>query len=76
MPMKNNDYDGLVEKYKDRLLTYKELSVILAVSVSTLRRWKKNGVIPFITIAGGGVRFYLPAVIKSLQEKNIKMRKG
>jgi excisionase family DNA binding protein len=40
----------------ERLLTTKDLQEIFSVSDKTIKRWRKNGTLPFVQI-GGAIRF-------------------
>jgi hypothetical protein len=48
------------------LLTNKQIAAKLVISLSKLHSWKRQGLIPFITI-GGIVRFEFPRVLEALR---------
>ena len=61
----------------DQLLTVREVSELLSITVQTVHLYKKQGILPYYKIAG---RTYLkrPEVVAALQsyQRTIKGRKG
>ena len=50
-----------------RLLTDKDLCGLIQVSSRTLRRWRSEGRIPFMTLPGGTIRYSSESISSWLQ---------
>jgi excisionase family DNA binding protein len=63
----------------DMLLTSQELSERLNVSESTIRRWKKQGIIPYVQpagdVRGALVRYEYEAVLRAMKKATKEGRK-
>ena len=62
---------ALFENYINRLLTVKELAVILGASEKTIRHWVLKGEIPVVRPTPRMVRFIPQAVARWLAERSI-----
>lgn len=58
----------------DRLITYEEIAPLLNVSVSTVRRWVDQKMIPCIQMGHQVVRFHYPTVLEHLQRTGTRAR--
>ena len=60
---------------RDEMLTKKELSVRLKITVRTVENWQRRGLLPFVKISKV-VLFYWPDVVEHLKSNFQVCRKG
>ena len=53
------------------LLTTKEVSRLLRISPSTIDKYRKRGLIPFIRLPSGKIRFDQEEIIRWIEERRV-----
>jgi len=53
------------------LLTTKEMSLFLRVSTTTIGKYRKRGLIPYIKLPNGQVRYEQKKIMKWIDEKSV-----
>lgn len=67
---------------RDRLFTEHEVAYLLSVAESTVRGWRKEGLISYVSFEGGAIRFKWEhieqriAACEQLSKSEIKLRRG
>jgi predicted DNA-binding transcriptional regulator AlpA len=57
----------------DRLLTTKQVSVILNIAVETLKKWRQRGKGPkFVRLEGLAIRYLLSEVLKYVSDQSVQ----
>lgn len=57
----------------DRLLTTKQVSVILGIAVETLKKWRQRGKGPkFVRLEGLTVRYLLSEILKYVSDQSVQ----
>lgn len=53
------------------LLTTKEMSLFLRISTATINNYRRRGLIPFIRLPNGRVRYEQRKIMKWIDEKSV-----
>lgn len=55
----------------NQLLTYEQAAKLLSVSVRTLRRWKSQGIIPYVILGVSDIRFRTASLDQWIKEREV-----
>ena len=57
----------------DRLLTKSEVGLLINLSVSSVKRWKREGTLPpHVVIGERGIRWWLSDILHWIEERQVK----